>query len=86
MTKEANTALTKLRGRATDEFNCFNIRDFRKHDSVITTSSLGERIKAVVESVDLKDNLIHLRTVDGELVTHIGTIAFLDSYRDGWLA
>lgn len=77
--------LTTFRGHSTDEFNCFHIRDFKENDSLILSLKGGERVKAVVSSVDLSSNLLTVKTASGELTTDIESVVFLDDYKRGWL-
>ena len=78
-------SLEAVRGPRRDEFDCFNIRDFRKNDSIIVDMSHTGRVRGVVSSVDEETNLITFTTSSGEYVTDINSIVFLDDYRRGWI-
>lgn len=69
----------------TDEFGCFNIRDFKKNDSVYYLDGERNRNRGVVVSVDLEYNLITLRTSSGEIEARVSDITYLDSYRRDWI-
>lgn len=75
----------RVRGPQFDMYDCFNIRDFRKNDSIIVSVEKSKRMRGVVTSVDESSNLIHFRSSEGEFVTDIDSIIFLDEFRRGWL-
>lgn len=68
-----------------DRYGCFNIRDFRKTDSVYFLDSSGQRQKGVVSDIDYERNLISLSTNVGDIEANVDDITFLDSYIRGWL-
>lgn len=78
-------SLEIVRGPKSDEYDCFNIRDFRKSDSIIVLLEGSRRIRGVVSSVDDVRNLITFASREGEFVTDINSIVYLDDYRRGWL-
>ena len=73
------------RGPHMDEFGCFNIRDFKKNDSVYYLDGERNRNRGVVLSVDFEYNLITLMTNSGEIEARVNDITYLDSYRRGWI-
>lgn len=75
----------RVRGPRSDYHDCFHIRDFRKHDSIIVMMSGNRRVRGVVVSVDDASNLITFNSKEGEYVTDINAIVFLDDYRREWL-
>ena len=79
--------LSELRtARKPQHLQCFaHIRDFRKHDSIIVMMSGNRRVRGVVVSVDDASNLITFNSKEGEYVTDINAIVFLDDYRREWL-
>lgn len=75
----------RVRGPQSDQYDCFNIRDFRKNDSIIVSADERTRMRGVVTSVDENYNLIHFISNTGEFVTDLNSIVFLDDFRRGWL-
>lgn len=75
----------RVRGPQSDKYDCFNIRDFRKNDSIIVLTDERTRMRGVVTSVDESYNLIHFASNSGEFVTDLNSVVFLDSFRRGWL-
>jgi len=75
----------RVRGPKSDYYDCFHIRDFRKHDSIIVLMSGNRRVRGVVVSVDDESNLITFSSSEGEYVADINAIIFLDDYRREWL-
>lgn len=78
-------AFKGFRGPHEDDDNCFDIRDFRKNDSIIVLSDNSTRMRGVVTSVDKSSNLIHFTTNHGESVTDLNSVVFLDDFKRGWL-
>jgi len=68
-----------------DSYGCFNIRDFRKTDSVYFLDSSGQRHRGVVLDIDYERNLIELSSKLGDIEADVNDITFLDSYIRGWL-
>jgi len=75
----------RVRGPQSDIYDCFNIRDFRKNDSIIVSADERTRMRGVVTSVDENYNLIHFISNTGEFVSDLNSIVFLDDFRRGWL-
>ena len=75
----------RVSGPQSDRYDCFNIRDFRKNDSIIVLTEGSRRMRGVVTSIDESSNLIHFRSGEGEFVTDIEGIVFLDNFRRDWL-
>jgi len=75
----------RVRGPHSDRYDCFNIRDFRKNDSIIVSTKGSKRMRGVVTSVDESSNLIHFRSSEGEFITDVNGIVFLDDFRRAWL-
>lgn len=76
----------RVRGPASDRYDCFNIRDFRKNDSIIVLVERGKRrLRGVVTYVDEETNMISFVTNEGDYMTDINSIVFLGEPKGGWL-
>lgn len=83
MGKDSSSSYRK--NRPFDMDHCFYIQDFVKGDAVIIRSG-RDRVKGVVESVNLARNTVVWKNANGiENECSLEEICFLQSHTHGWL-
>jgi len=72
---------------AWDEFQCFNINDFRKGDNVIVRNRrTGVKTKGIVVGTTKRPISIVLTDINGETVpARLNDVTFLQAPERGWL-